>query len=312
MSLLYLKSKKEPLTVLCMPLLVMPLASDVLFGKFDLFLALLKSLDRADESLQDGDILVISTKYASNSEGRILDLNNVRVSDAGRDLAARFFLDERVAEVILRESDEVFGGVAGFVIATSAPFGLLPMSGDVMAQHERPYAHAASGPRSASYGLGQYGDCTQAILAPNAGIDASNTKKGRVILYPSAPYVTAELLRRKILLELGVAVAVLLVDSRLMPARAGTCGVSVACAGMYPVTDQRSKPDLDGNPLKVTFQATADNIAAIANHVMGEGSESTPFAIVRGLDSVQVGVDSRKHSSSIPADQCVYVRGLSS
>ena len=39
--------------------------------------------------------------------------------------------------------------------------------------------------------------------------------------------------------------------------------------------------DLDGNPLKVTFQATADNLASIANHKMGEGDDLHPIAIVR-------------------------------
>ena len=38
-----------------------------------------------------------------------------------------------------------------------------------------------------------------------------------------------------------------------------------------PVLDMRAKKDLDGNPLKVTFQAVADNLAAIANYKMGEG-----------------------------------------
>ena len=45
--------------------------------------------------------------------------------------------------------------------------------------------------------------------------------------------------------------------------------------------DMRAKRDLDGNPLKVTFQAVADNLATIANQQMGEGAESRPFAIIR-------------------------------
>ena len=35
-----------------------------------------------------------------------------------------------------------------------------------------------------------------------------------------------------------------------------------------PVLDMRSKKDLDGNPLKVTFQAVVDNLATIANVVV--------------------------------------------
>ena len=79
---------------------------------------------------------------------------------------------------------------------------------------------------------------------------------------------------------------------------------------MEPVKDLRGEIDLDGNPLKVTFQATADNLASIANHKMGEGSESQPIAVVR--DS-QCKLISRKilHSEmTISHEQCVYVRGF--
>ena len=95
-----------------------------------------------------------------------------------------------------------------------------------------------------------------------------------------------------------------------MPSRVGTIGVAIACSGLEPVKDLRGEIDLDGNPLKVTFQATADNLASIANHKMGEGSESQPIALVR--DS-QCKLTSRKilHSEmTISHEQCVYVRGF--
>ena len=55
-----------------------------------------------------------------------------------------------------------------------------------------------------------------------------------------------------------------------MPSRVGTTGVAVACAGIEPVLDMRSKKDLQGNPLKVTFQAVVDNLATMANHRWGK------------------------------------------
>jgi len=148
-------------------------------------------------------------------------------------------------------------------------------------------------------------------MAPNAGIDLSNAEKEHAILYPAAPYETAELLRRKIFLELNALVGVILVDSRLMPARTGTSGVAIAYAGMEPVRAMRSKLDLNGNPLKVTFQATADNLATIANHEMGEGSESRPFAIVRNSGVTLTSRRTGPSETVVAADQCVYVRGLS-
>lgn len=132
-----------------------------------------------------------------------------------------------------------------------------------------------------------------------------------MILYPKNPYLVAEQIRRKIFLDKLIHVGVVLVDSRLMPGRIGTSGVALACAGIEPVLDMRSKNDLNGNPLKVTFQAIVDNIATIANHKMGEGAESKPFAIVRNSEAKFTDRKIDSEEMAISPDLCVYVRGLS-
>ena len=253
-----------------MQLTVLPLLADRMNEKFDVFEVFLKTLEKNKTKLEDGDVLVISTKYISNSQGRIVDLENTHVSDEGLDISKKYQLKPEMAEVVIRESDKIFGGIGGFVITSS-----------------------------------------DNIMAPNAGIDKSNAKKGEVILYPENPYLVAEQLRRKIFLKMSIHVGIILVDSRLMPARIGTSGVAIACAGIEPVLDMRSKKDLDGNPLKVTFQAVVDNLATIANHKMGEGAESKPFAIVRNSDAVLTNRKIDSSEMAIDPDQCVYVRGLS-
>jgi len=95
-----------------------------------------------------------------------------------------------------------------------------------------------------------------------------------------------------------------------MPSRVGTTGVAIACAGMEPIKDMRAQKDLNGNPLKVTFQAVADNLASIANHKMGEGSESKPFAIVRNSEAKLTNRKINPNEMAISHDLCVYVRGL--
>jgi coenzyme F420-0:L-glutamate ligase len=219
--------------------------------------------------LQEGDVIVISTKYISNSQGRIVELEKIRVSEQGMKISKKYQLKPEIAEIIVRESDKIFGGIGGFVITSS-----------------------------------------DNIMAPNAGIDKSNAKKGRAILYPKDPYLIAEQIRRKIFLKSFIHVGIILVDSRLMPARIGTSGVAVACAGIEPVLDMRAKKDLNGNPLKVTFQAVVDNLATIANHKMGEGAESKPFAIVRNSEAKLTDKKILPTETAISPDQCVYVRGL--
>ena len=252
-----------------MSLAVLPLVSERKEEKFDVFDILLETLEKNDEKLQEGDVIVISTKFISNSQGRLVDLNSVRASKDGTEVSKKFQMREEIAEIILRESDKIFGGISGFVITSS-----------------------------------------DNIMAPNAGIDKSNAKKGKAILYPFNPYLVAEQLRRKFFLKFLVHVGVIIVDSRLMPSRVGTTGIAIACAGIEPVLDMRSQKDLDGNPLKVTFQAVVDNLASIANHKMGEGSESIPIAIIRDSGAKLTDRKIKQNEVTVSHDNCVYVRGL--
>jgi len=252
-----------------MHLAVIPIQSKKKNKHFDLFESVLDSL--RSRKLEEGDVLVISSKYVSNSQERLLNLDSVKASRESKALSKKFQIKPKISEVILRESDLIFGGIAGFVITSS-----------------------------------------DNILAPNAGIDKSNAKKGQLILYPFEPYLVAEQLRRKFFLKFSIHIGIIIVDSRLMPARVGTTGVAIACAGIEPVLDMRTQKDLEGNPLKVTFQAVVDNLASIANHKMGEGSESIPFAIVRNSDAILTNRKIKPTEVTVPHDQCLYLRGLSS
>ena len=95
-----------------------------------------------------------------------------------------------------------------------------------------------------------------------------------------------------------------------MPARVGTTGVAIACSGIEPVLDLRGNKDLDGNLLKVTFQAIADNLASIANHKMGEGDETLPMAIIKDSGAKITDRKISPKEMAVSYDECVYVRGL--
>ncbi|MDP6897752.1 MAG: coenzyme F420-0:L-glutamate ligase [Candidatus Nitrosopelagicus sp.] len=253
-----------------MNLTVIPLTSEKKDGKFSFFNELKRILKKNKFSIKEGDVLVISSKFLSNSQGRILDIEKSKVCQKASKIAKKFDSNAKFMEIVYRESDNILGGVAGFVMST-----------------------------------------TNGILAPNAGIDKSNSKGTKVVLYPEEPYKFAEDIKRKIFLELNLHVGVIIVDSRLMPARIGTTGVAIACAGIEPTKDLRGEKDLDGNPLKVTFQATADNLASIANHKMGEGDDLHPIAIVRDSNCELTDRRIVPEEMIIPYEQCVYIRSFS-
>jgi len=247
---------------------VFPVKATKKQGKFDLYDEIKKLVEENDISLKNGDVLVISSKYISNSQGRILNHNSIKLSENANEISKKFSINQKLSEAIVRESDIIFGGVSGFVI-TSA----------------------------------------NNIMAPNAGIDKSNTQ-GKLILYPNNPNQVAEQIKRKFFLDYHILVGIIIVDSRLMPARIGTSGVAIACSGIEPVSDRRATKDLDGNVLKVTFQAVADNLASIANHKMGEADELLPIAIIRKSDAKLTDRKISSEETAIPYDECVYVRGL--
>jgi len=251
-----------------MSLEVFPVKATKKQGKFDLYDEIKKLVEENDISLKNGDVLVISSKYISNSQGRILNHNSIKLSEKANEIAKKFSINQKLSEAIVRESDVVFGGVSGFVITSS-----------------------------------------NNIMAPNAGIDKSNSQ-GKLILYPNDPYLIAEQIKRKFFLDYSLHVGIIIVDSRLMPARIGTSGVAIACSGIEPVSDRRATKDLDGNVLKVTFQAIADNLASIANHKMGEADELIPLAIIRESGAKLTDRKISSEETTITYDECIYFRGL--
>ena len=63
------------------------------------------------------DILVISSKFVSMSEGRIIDLGKVRVGKKAQTLADKCSMDPKMAQLVLKESDYILKGVPGFLLA---------------------------------------------------------------------------------------------------------------------------------------------------------------------------------------------------
>ena len=102
-----------------MPLSVYPIQSSLKINKFDLFESLKSDLENSQLKVQNGDVIVISSKYIANCQGRDIEYQNVYPSEEARKVAIKFHIKPKIAEIILRESDIIFGGIPGFVITSS-------------------------------------------------------------------------------------------------------------------------------------------------------------------------------------------------
>ncbi len=120
----------------------------------------------------------------------------------------------------------------------------------------------------------------------NAGIDASNIESGYIVLPPLNPDESADRIRKRITKLLGKNIAVIITDTNGRCFRKGVTGVAIGVSGLTPLRDWIGKRDLYGNPLEVTVEAVADEIAGMANLLMGEGGDGIPAVIVKGLDDL--------------------------
>jgi coenzyme F420-0:L-glutamate ligase/coenzyme F420-1:gamma-L-glutamate ligase len=145
------------------------------------------------------------------------------------------------------------------------------------------------------------------VLIPNAGIDNSNTPKGKVILWPKNPFEFARQIRDFLMEEyklkkLGVVIS----DSHCQPLRMGTSGIAIGWAGFYGVQDERGKKDLFGKKMTYTQIAMADDLASAANILMGETNKRTPFVIVRDAPVTFTDEDFSEDDYFISPKDCIY------
>jgi coenzyme F420-0:L-glutamate ligase/coenzyme F420-1:gamma-L-glutamate ligase len=116
------------------------------------------------------------------------------------------------------------------------------------------------------------------FVMANAGIDQSNIgADGHALLLPRDPDGSAAALAAR----LGLPVVI--TDSFGRAWRRGTVGVAIGAAGLPALRDLRGQPDLFGRTLMVSITGFADEIAAAAGLVMGQGAEGQPAVLVRGL-----------------------------
>jgi len=223
----------------------------------DLPALILTALATQQLTLEPGDILVLAQKIVSKAEGRQVALASITPTPAAVALAKETDKDPRLVELILRESNTVLRKKPGVLIV----------------RHR----------------LG--------LVGAQAGIDQSNIEHGEdenALLLPEDPDASARLIRDEIAARTGVSAGIIISDSMNRPWRLGTIGGAIGSAGIAVLDDRRGGHDIYGRELKVTMINRADSIATAATLVMGETTEKTPVALVRGFppeDSKQTARD---------------------
>lgn len=97
-------------------LMVIPVEAPVQTDSFDLHSTLVDSIATAGEQLQDGDVVAVSSKYAAISEGRVVVLDELVISPQAAELAERYQMNAKIAQLVVQEADHIFGGIPGFLL----------------------------------------------------------------------------------------------------------------------------------------------------------------------------------------------------
>ncbi|WP_424529282.1 coenzyme F420-0:L-glutamate ligase [Sphaerisporangium viridialbum] len=138
-----------------------------------------------------------------------------------------------------------------------------------------------------------------------AGVDASNTEPGTVLLLPEDPDASARRIRAGLKANAGV----ILSDTFGRPWRNGLTDVAIGAAGVRPLDDFRGRSDTYGNPLSATVTALVDEIAAAAELVKGK-LDGVPVAVVRGLSHLVTAEDGPGVRPLVrPADEDMFRYG---
>lgn len=119
------------------------------------------------------------------------------------------------------------------------------------------------------------------IVSAAAGVDASNTPEGTVLLLPVDPDASARALAGGLRTRLGVRVGVLISDTLGRAWREGQTDHAIGAAGVQVFEDLRGTTDAEGRPLVVTMPCVADELCAAADLVKGKVGRR-PIAVIRG------------------------------
>jgi len=180
--------------------------------------------------LERGDVVVVSHKAVSKSEGRVADLRAVAPSQRAIELAAPDG-DPRMAEMVLRESRRIVRRRGSLLIAET---------------HHGFVCASAGIDRS---------------NAPGADM---------VVLLPVDPDASAGALRAQLEQRSGVSLAVVVADTMGRPLRNGIVGTAIGVSGLEPLRGYHGQADAAGYTLRTTQVAVADELAAAADLVLGK------------------------------------------
>jgi coenzyme F420-0:L-glutamate ligase/coenzyme F420-1:gamma-L-glutamate ligase len=193
----------------------------------DVAALILGAVAASGETLQDGDLLVVTHKIVSKAEGQLIDLREISPSDLAKRHAERWDKDPRQIEVVLREAARIVRMERGLIIA----------------------------------------ETRHGFVCANAAVDNSNVEPNYVCLLPLDSDASAARIREGLRAATGLDIPVIISDSFGRPWRFGIVNVAIGVSGLAPLADYRGQQDTFGQTMHASILAVADELASAAELV---------------------------------------------
>ena len=232
-------------------------------------------IDSHGIELKDKDILAVSSKVAGFFEGALVRLADVRPSRKARFLGWFFRKDPRKVQLIM-ESGRVMAVI---------PLKRITRIPSVWRMMET----RSPNPEAMRRGFEKTNNFVfivrmHACYLDEAGIDHTNSPEEFVTVLPDDACKTAAGIRETLMKRFGCDVAVIITDTATALGRIGSQDVAIGYAGIDPITRQTFSDDLFGAARSGGLDIVIDSVAGIAGLVMGQTTEKTPAALIRGVE----------------------------
>jgi len=195
-------------------------------------------------SLEDHDIVIISSTVVSKSENMIRSIRDLPVTERAKNIALLNNVEPGFAQSVLNESIEVL---------LESPFLLVRLKNGSI--------------------------CVNAGI-DHSNVEGSDN----ILLLPEDADESARKIKDSLFELTGKKVSVIITDTNGRAFRIGQTGAAVGIAGIIAMRDWRGTRDLFGRVLEVKNEGVVDELAGFANLLMGEGDGGTPVVVIRGLE----------------------------
>jgi coenzyme F420-0:L-glutamate ligase/coenzyme F420-1:gamma-L-glutamate ligase len=194
-------------------------------------------------TLEDGDILAFSHTFLGKIYRKAVDISNLTPNKTAKSIADLSHKDPQQIQLILEQSKALIR--VGHVIITENKAG---------------------------------------IIGTNAGVDKSNVPgiKGYVVI-PEDPNALAGQVQSELEAVFHRKIPIIITDSVGRPFREGSIGIAIGSVDVPVLLNCRQTTDLYGYRLQSKEVAILDQLASLADMIMGQQDEAIPMVIIRGF-----------------------------